>query len=330
MRSTIFINTLLCAVAFQVIPALAQTLELPIDCRLGEDCFVQQFPDMDPGQAAVDPFCGVASYDGHTGTDIRVRSLADLDRDVAVLAAADGTVVNVRDGEPDRLISDAQARETVRGKECGNAVSLSHEGGLQTLYCHMERGSILVRPGQKVRTGDRLGSVGASGLAQFPHVHLGVRRDGKDIDPMTGRALDEGCDAAQDGTASLFSEGLRAELGNNDVQILDFGLSGAPLDYDSLVVDGAPARPDTTSPGVAGWVWVINFRPGDILQVRIIDPDGKVLSEGSSTPQERHKAVYSYFTGREGKPAPGDYRIEVTILRDGAVLQSRDKTITIS
>lgn len=329
MNSTILFNTLLCAVALQVAPVFAQTLELPIDCRLGEDCFVQQFPDMDPGEAALDPFCGVASYDGHSGTDIRVRSLADLDRDVAVLAAADGTVVNIRDGEPDQLISDAQARESVRGKECGNAVSLSHEGGMQTLYCHMERGSILVRPGQKVRAGDRLGSVGASGLAQFPHVHLGVRRNGKDIDPMTGRALDEGCDAVQDGANSLFSEELRAKLGNNDVQILDFGLSGAPLDYDSLVTEGAPERPDTTSPGVAGWVWVINFRPGDILQVRIVDPDGNILSEGRSKPQDRHKAAYSYFTGREGAPAPGDYKIEVAILRDDAVLQSRDKTISI-
>ncbi|WBU55344.1 M23 family metallopeptidase [Paracoccus sp. SCSIO 75233] len=285
---------------------------------------------MDPGEGTRDPFCGLASYDGHGGTDIRLRSLADLDRDVAVIASADGRVANIRDGEPDRLITDAATREAVRGKECGNAVLLDHENGLQTIYCHMKQGSVGVRPGDTVRAGDRLGSVGASGLAQFPHVQLSVRRGGAEIDPLTGRELAQGCDASRDVSGSLFADDIRTPLSNNDVQILDFGLSGEPLDYPRLVIDGAPDIPDASSRGLVGWVWVINFKPGDTIRIRITGPDGSVLSESQSAPEARHKAAYSYYMGKQGTPAPGDYRVDVAIVRGGDELLSGSKTVSVS
>ncbi len=53
---------------------------LPVACTIGEDCFVQQWPDMDGGPGAADPFCGMAAYDGHDGLDIRLRSMADVAR----------------------------------------------------------------------------------------------------------------------------------------------------------------------------------------------------------------------------------------------------------
>jgi len=71
-------------------------LGLPVDCRLGEECFVQQMPDIDPHGGILDPLCGNASYRGHDGWDIRLRSLKDIGR-TAVLSVADGTVLRVRD-----------------------------------------------------------------------------------------------------------------------------------------------------------------------------------------------------------------------------------------
>ena len=311
-------------------PATAQQLELPIDCQIGEDCFVQQFPDMDPSEGAQDPFCGKATYDGHKGLDIRLRSLNELARNVAVVAAAEGVVIATRDGEPDRLVVDSETREAVRDKECGNGVVLRHADGLETQYCHMKRGSVAVRKGGAVNAGDRLGSVGASGLAQFPHTHLTVRRDGSEIDPFTGRNLARGCDPDSATDASLFEHELRSQLSTNDVQIIDFGLAGAPVDYDLLTVEGAPDAPNTASAGIVGWIWVINMKPADILSVTVIAPDGSVFSEGQSKPQDRQKADYSFYAGRPGKPLPGDYRVEVAVIRDNGEILSKRKTVSVS
>ena len=39
-----------------------------------------------------------------------------------------------------------------------------------------------------VKRGHRLGDVGYSGMAEFAHVHFEVRKNGKVLDPFTGRA----------------------------------------------------------------------------------------------------------------------------------------------
>jgi hypothetical protein len=74
-------------------PALAQfELQWPVDCILGQDCFIQQFADHDAGAGAKDFSCGGATYDGHDGTDIRLRTTADAAKGVNVLAARGGVV----------------------------------------------------------------------------------------------------------------------------------------------------------------------------------------------------------------------------------------------
>jgi murein DD-endopeptidase MepM/ murein hydrolase activator NlpD len=74
-----------------------------------------------------------------------------------------------------------------RGKKggAGNLVTLKHDNGLTTQYMHLSK----FRDGQKV--GDRveaktvIGYVGATGLATGPHLHFGVLRNGKYVDPQT-------------------------------------------------------------------------------------------------------------------------------------------------
>jgi hypothetical protein len=71
----------------------ALELELPIACTPGSDCFIQQYVDLDPGSGIRDYMCGGETYDGHDGTDIRLRNTADVERGVAVLSAAPGVVL---------------------------------------------------------------------------------------------------------------------------------------------------------------------------------------------------------------------------------------------
>ena len=46
-------------------PALAGPLQLalPLDCTLGETCFIQNYVDNDPGAGAADFTCGTLTYD---------------------------------------------------------------------------------------------------------------------------------------------------------------------------------------------------------------------------------------------------------------------------
>lgn len=314
-------------------PALAQEapgLGLPVTCALGTECFVQQFPDMDAGPGASDPFCGSASYDGHDGIDIRVRSMRDVERGVAAVASAAGTVRGVRDGVEDRLAMTDELRAAVRGTECGNGVVLDHGGGLETQYCHLRRGSVAVRTGERVEAGRRLGDIGASGDAQFPHVHFSVRRNGERIDPVTGRAVGSGCASGDAREATLFAPEAAEALAGPATAILDFGLAGAPVDYDRLVLEGGPPVPAAGAPATIAWGWFANLRAGDRVAFRIAAPDGSAFFEGEGEPLPRNQAAYSSFAGRSRALGAGRWEIRVEVRRDGASVAEGSRTVEVA
>ncbi len=63
----------------------------------------------------------------------------------------------------------------------GNAVFIDHGDGLITMYFHLA--DITVRPGQDVRKGEAIGTVGETGRVTGPHLHFGVRWHGARINP---------------------------------------------------------------------------------------------------------------------------------------------------
>jgi murein DD-endopeptidase MepM/ murein hydrolase activator NlpD len=64
----------------------------------------------------------------------------------------------------------------------GRTVRIRHANGYETLYGHLSR--IDVRRGQRVSQGDRIGAVGATGLATGPHLDYRMTRDGRFVDPL--------------------------------------------------------------------------------------------------------------------------------------------------
>jgi murein DD-endopeptidase MepM/ murein hydrolase activator NlpD len=64
----------------------------------------------------------------------------------------------------------------------GNLVVIKHDGDLTTHYGHCEK--ILVKPGQTLRAGAVIGTVGETGVATGPHLHLEVRRSGRPQEPL--------------------------------------------------------------------------------------------------------------------------------------------------
>ncbi len=108
--------------------------------------------------ARKDPFTGASSY--HTGIDMACPT------GTAITAAMSGTVA-------------------VAGWSSvfGNYVILKHIDGYQTLYGHMSK--TLVKKGQFVSQGARIGLVGSTGYSTGPHLHFTVYKNGKLVNPLS-------------------------------------------------------------------------------------------------------------------------------------------------
>ena len=62
----------------------------------------------------------------------------------------------------------------------GNLIRISHPGGYETQYMHLSRR--LVRNGERVAQGQRIGLVGSTGLATGPHLDFRVAKNGRFLD----------------------------------------------------------------------------------------------------------------------------------------------------
>jgi murein DD-endopeptidase MepM/ murein hydrolase activator NlpD len=115
-----------------------------------------------------------------------------------VLAVADATVVRVSDGQRDHLsrtslpgllylmLVEGSVRElTGTGRILGNHVVLDLGNGTFAAYAHLQRGSLTVREGDRVRAGQSLARCGNSGNSSEPHLHFQLM-DGPDPDAARG------------------------------------------------------------------------------------------------------------------------------------------------
>lgn len=71
----------------------------------------------------------------------------------------------------------------------GNVVRIRHPNSYQTVYLHMSRFAPGVKRGSRVRQGDVIGHVGATGLATGPHLCYRVQHQGRWIDPQSIRSV---------------------------------------------------------------------------------------------------------------------------------------------
>jgi hypothetical protein len=309
--------------------AMAIELGLPAECELGKTCFMQQYPDMDAGSGVADPLCGSQSYDGHKGTDLRILSLKDMEKGYPVIAVGDGKVLRVRDGETDHLVESEEDRARIAGKECGNGLVMQIEDGYEVQYCHLRKGSLAVRPGTDVRKGERLGEIGASGLAQFPHVHITVSRNDEPLDPLTGRKLSEGCTSEFRQDASLFSSDIVEKLDLAKPEILSSGLAGKPVDHQALVQDGPPPSLSSSDGLFVAWAWFANLRKGDAVRIVLKDAKGNVVIDNTGKPLDRDKATFSVFAGRKRPLPAGDYQVDISVLQGGQIVKASSSAVSV-
>ena len=85
-------------------------------------------------------------------------------------------------GTPVAASADGVVSEAGWSGGYGKMVRLRHANGFQTLYGHLSR--VEVRVGQRVAQGERIGSVGATGLATAPHLDYRMLRDSSFVNPL--------------------------------------------------------------------------------------------------------------------------------------------------
>jgi murein DD-endopeptidase MepM/ murein hydrolase activator NlpD len=80
-------------------------------------------------------------------------------------------------GTPVQTIGDGRVIFAARKGGSGNLVEIQHSNGYTTYYMHLSK--ILVRDGERVEQGQRIGLVGMTGLATGPHLDFRIQRHGE-------------------------------------------------------------------------------------------------------------------------------------------------------
>ena len=101
----------------------------------------------------------------------------------SALAVANGTVIEALDEIPENVPDPvARAVPITPRTLVGNYVLLDIGDGAWAVYAHLQRGSVRVKQGDKVRRGQVLGLVGNTGNSTEPHLHFHVADRARSID----------------------------------------------------------------------------------------------------------------------------------------------------
>jgi len=86
-------------------------------------------------------------------------------------------------GTPIRAIADGKiVRRGYRGGY-GKCITIQHSRKLKSLYAHMSKFRKGLKVGQRIKKGTIIGYVGSTGRSTGPHLHLGIYKNGKAVNP---------------------------------------------------------------------------------------------------------------------------------------------------
>lgn len=296
--------------------------DLPVDCLNGE-CEIVHYVDHDAGPDIRDYACGTTTYNGHRGTDFAIPDEATMLSGVAVRAIADGTIAALREGVED-IDSGRLNNNSLEGIECGNGILIDHADGWQSQYCHLRRGSLAIKKGDRVSRGQQIAEIGMSGQATFAHLHFNLRKDKQLVDPFSGTQMGASAqsDCAAD-NAVLWSQAARQQMHYKHVTLYGSGFSMArPNASDIKRGYGKERELPRSAPGLYFWAYLIGANDGDVIRLSLQSPNGKGGHRDFKIdlPNDQGPRAKWFFINmdRPGSLWPaGSYRGEVTFTRAG-------------
>ena len=144
-------------------------------------------PDSTPSTAPIAvPFTSFKSMRVSQGFNGEFSHFLEPNKYAIDIALPVGTKITaVRDG----VVIDTEDNFAYAGykskffEDKANFVSVLHDDGTYATYAHLLIGKILVKPGQKVTTGQPLGYSGNTGFSTGPHLHFVIRynKQGKSV-----------------------------------------------------------------------------------------------------------------------------------------------------
>lgn len=281
--------------------------QFPVKCSLNNDCWISEYPDIDPSPDWHDYTGGKRSTNGHSGTDIIIPNLEEMHKGIPVLAAAEGTVIAVRDGVNDINVKEI-GEATVDKIGCGNAAVISPGDGWITMYCHMRKGSVTVKKGDLVSAGQRLGYVGMSGLAETPHLHFEVRHLKKPVDPFTGNSLN---------TGEIINHPLWKDIKSiKYIPTFIYNIGVTDKEPDIMHIQSGDININEISikhPAIILWADIFGLDKDDYIRFKINGPKTKTLVDKKYTLEKSN--VRRFFTLKHNSAdlKPGLYQAIVTI-----------------
>ena len=309
----------------------SQGFSMPIDCKINQTCWIMNYVDYAPDNGkATDMACLNRTYDTHKGTDFALLDEDTMQKGVAVLAPKEGTITKIRDGQVDQWPTKKQMDAIKeQRKECGNAILMDHGNDIQTIYCHLKKGSITVKPNQKVKAGEKIAEVGLSGLTEFPHLHFGIIKNKKVIDPFTGLDNTQKCNSAK---RSLWHKDINLSYEPFSIQSLGFTQNIPTLE----AIEKNSSSPQNLSfekDAIILWVVLLGMRKDDVIDITIKDPNNKILLTENII-QDKNRIRQFYYIGKKikSKNLPeGAYIGEVKVTRpDTNKQKSKLKAILIN
>ncbi len=283
-----------------------QKLIFPIDGVRNQDYAINNYADVDPRANLTSDFTGgIFQYDGHNAWDVGPANFLAQDQGIPILAAADGVVAEVADGNFDRKTSFANTN--------ANYVIVDHGNNWRTIYWHLARDSVVVSVGQSVSAGDMLGEMGSSGISTGTHVHYSVYRYNFPVESMYD-------------TETYY-------LPHDDVEYQPLTETG--LLYSNINNDNTPSNSDWRESFPTKSVYtlssndpvVLNFSlshlvQNDLLDLTIYRPDGSIAADWDWTANGlyRFPGFYWWIGTNYWQQQVGDWNWQVA--KDGEVLVS--------
>jgi len=136
-----------------------------------------------------------------------------------VYAPSTGIVVDLQNTLPDndfkgKALQFARVASDADPNHLGNYIIIDHGNGQFSMLQHLEQGSILVRIGQLVRTGEQIAKIGFSGDITFPHLHYRLMNNAK---PLTAEGLPCYFDNYKRYSGRSFTDLKRGRIDSGDI-----------------------------------------------------------------------------------------------------------------